>query len=921
MAYRIESIFALLDQATGPARRIKAALDALDKSGKSRIKITEETTKATSRMFRITEDQARQALQWGQRIQTGQERIRHAHEQVASGVARASRAYGDLHGVMGRVFNLQNALIAGAAVVGTGLLGKSVLDNIGFMEQQRIAMTTILKDSGKADFTMRAAIRFADVTPFDTKDVLTSTKRALAMGFSRAEMGPLFQGTGNAAAAMGLSSADWTHMLTIFGQIRNAGQLYAQDAMQLTSLNLPVWRVLAKDLNKTVPEIKKMAENGKIGGDYVIKTLLRFFNSEYRGAMDRQSKSLFGLTSTLRSRMDSIWAGLEGNGALKPLNNFLMNLVQLSDFTKSPGSLIAKGFSAGMQNILESIFGPLDQLTKGVDGKLRMKRLIEDFQDFTVKLKTYVPIVKRNIRDFWEAFKAPFVEIKAFLQPVLGVVDQFSQSVTGSKVNWAKVAGGAAAFLLLAFSIRTVNGLLFGLPGLLLKSLSRGALVQFGGLGIRAATALKGGLLRAAGRSNFWAEIMTNPGGKLRGLGVAMWTSVKSGFGMMKTGFTTLFPGLAALGGRLATWAAGMKARLVGLWGSVLTGLRGLGGRVLGFFAALGARLFAPFRAVFARFAGGAALKMLGKGFLILLGPVGAVISAVWMVWDVLKMLWDNSPVFRNGVITIWDGIKQWFSKLPGHISTALGKVAEFMAYWFTKGKQYAVEKLHGIVDWFKNLPQSIATAMKNFSWASVGTAIKNGIKSALGWAGEVWDNIQAGWSKGVNTAEAEAAGAKLSSAAEKGTRTKAEIHSPSKLFSRLGGHVSEGFAAGITAEAGKAVNAMERAVDGTAEAARVAVPVTLAAVGALALAAPAMPAAADRAVAPAGVPVVAMQSAVPAGANPMGITIQNVQINVPAGVQNPERFGQQVARGFKESLAAELEQLALQVGYGGENG
>lgn len=48
----------------------------------------------------------------------------------------------------------------------------------------------------------------------------------------------------------------------------------------------------------------------------------------------------------------------------------------------------------------------------------------------------------------------------------------------------------------------------------------------------------------------------------------------------------------------------------------------------------------------------------LGKRFLGLLGPIGLVISIVWLLVDAVKYAWNNFEWFRNGVTAVWDWIK-----------------------------------------------------------------------------------------------------------------------------------------------------------------------------------------------------------------------------------------------------------------------
>lgn len=56
------------------------------------------------------------------------------------------------------------------------------------------------------------------------------------------------------------------------------------------------------------------------------------------------------------------------------------------------------------------------------------------------------------------------------------------------------------------------------------------------------------------------------------------------------------------------------------------------------------------------KLAGG--LRFLGKRAVMLLGPVGAVVGGLWLLYDVFKFAYDNSETFRKGVDKLWESIK-----------------------------------------------------------------------------------------------------------------------------------------------------------------------------------------------------------------------------------------------------------------------
>ena len=76
--------------------------------------------------------------------------------------------------------------------------------------------------------------------------------------------------------------------------------------------------------------------------------------------------------------------------------------------------------------------------------------------------------------------------------------------------------------------------------------------------------------------------------------------------------------------------------------------------------------------------------KIAGKSILAVLGPVGAVIGVLWLLWDVISWLWQNVEPFRNFMTGIWDWIVQaWSASIDWIINSAVPwVVGAFQAIW-----------------------------------------------------------------------------------------------------------------------------------------------------------------------------------------------------------------------------------------------
>src|SRR5690606_24892044 len=106
---------------------------------------------------------------------------------------------------------------------------------------------------------------FAKATPFELENVVVGVWNLLSMGFAAEEVIPTLTSLGNAAAALGLSSAQVERLAFVFGQMRALGKVMQQDLLQLASagINLgQVFEVMSEQTGKSVAELKEMQSQG-----------------------------------------------------------------------------------------------------------------------------------------------------------------------------------------------------------------------------------------------------------------------------------------------------------------------------------------------------------------------------------------------------------------------------------------------------------------------------------------------------------------------------------------------------------------------------------------------------------------------------------------------------------------------------------
>lgn len=209
-------------------------------------------------------------------------------------------------------FSTMGKYLAGG-VIATGIyqIGKAALTASAQMEQNRVAFTTMLGSAEKANQLLKDMTAFAASTPFELPEIVNAGKQMLAFGFGADEVIKNLRMLGDVSAGLSVPVGD---MVYLFGQIKTQGRAMTQDLMQFANRGVPIFDELAKVLGVTNGQVKKFAEDGKIGFKDIEKVFqnLTKEGSKFGGLMEAQSKTLGGQWSNFNDSLGQT-AVLMGN--------------------------------------------------------------------------------------------------------------------------------------------------------------------------------------------------------------------------------------------------------------------------------------------------------------------------------------------------------------------------------------------------------------------------------------------------------------------------------------------------------------------------------------------------------------------------------------------------------------------------------
>lgn len=190
---------------------------------------------------------------------------------------------------------------AGFTVAYTAVRGFfSSLNSASKLEQLNISFEVFLGSAEKAKQVVAELRKFADLTPFETEPVNNAGRALLAFGFSAEELIPTLTKIGDVASGTG---KDFNELALIYGKAKAQGLIQGEELNQLAEAGIPIYAELAKVLDTDESKIRKLGEQGRIQFSDLerVFTNLTSEGGRFAGLMERQSKSLDGLFSTLAS--------------------------------------------------------------------------------------------------------------------------------------------------------------------------------------------------------------------------------------------------------------------------------------------------------------------------------------------------------------------------------------------------------------------------------------------------------------------------------------------------------------------------------------------------------------------------------------------------------------------------------------------
>jgi len=246
-------------------------------------------------------------------------------------------------------------LLGGLTALAVGM-GAAALKGVvlaASMEQSKVAFGTLLGSAEKADKMLKDLWDFAARTPFEFEGLQNSARMLLAFGFEADRIIPMMTGIGNAVSGLGGGAFEIDRVTRALGQMSAKGKISSQEMMQLAELGIPAWDMLAKVLGVSIPEAMKMVEKGAVPAGKAITGFIDEFNVRFPDMMDKQSKTILGMWSTIKDNVA---------GSLRVIGGEIITTFKISEkmeaFIAALGKIASLLQEKGLKGALAEWFPP-----------------------------------------------------------------------------------------------------------------------------------------------------------------------------------------------------------------------------------------------------------------------------------------------------------------------------------------------------------------------------------------------------------------------------------------------------------------------------------------------------------------------------------------------------------------------------------
>ena len=665
------------------------------------------------------------------------------------------------------VKNIMSKVTSPLALLGAGAgLGAGIffpLKLAGEMEQAGIAMEFFTESAAKGQKFLKELQTFAAKTPFEFPDVRDAAvglmpiyKQMYGVDEAMKQTMRTIAAFGDAAGLTGAGIQGMNLALLGFRQIGTIGKLSMEELRQVTENLMIPMNIILDELGLTGDALDNLAKEG-IEAKVAMEAIVRALEKHFSGGMEKMSRSLLGLTSTIKDTATlTVWHF--GAGMAEPVRRILLDVVGLTDetggkFEEFQRRLERAGEQVGLK--FEQMYGRLKEFWASISADPEFQKL--DFGDKII----YVLNLALDEVSAWldseggmklqETFtKLGEIGAKAWIAGLKGAFKGAVSSAAHGNLVGAGAMLGLASMLGGGLVLRGAWGLgkgLFGAGKWALGKLGLGS-ASATAAGVAAETtatagraSIAGRVLPILGRARPWLGRIGLPiGAGLEAINIARAedkrTAVISGTGRI-AGMIAGGKAGAAVGGAVGGLFGGVGAAPGAAIGGILGGIGGLFG---------GEKLAEKINAWLDK----VDFKALKEKALLMWDDVGQKASDTWenvTAWA--SGAWEEA---RESASSAWNWIKENFTlesiaEKAGYVVGYLESTIFSGEWWgrqWDEVKNWASEKWASMVEVYESAKATImSTIFSSEWWLEKWENVKAWAADKWAAMSEVWENTK----------------------------------------------------------------------------------------------------------------------------------------------------------------------------------
>lgn len=337
---------------------------------------------------------------------------RKANEAVATSLTTLRKRGEDVSKSFGRVKDSLWSIgkVGLGALAAAGFAFKGFIDTAAEFESLRTQLESIEGSSAKAEKSMAWIRQFAKDTPGSVSGVTEAFVMMRNYGID--PMNGSMQAVMDTTSKLGFSQDRLTGITRALGQMQSKGRIKAEEMEQLNERSVGGWKLLAGAMGKTVAEVMKLGEAGKLG-EKEIALLIKAMGKASAGSSEKAMHTWAGTVARLGDTWEQFKLSVMASGPFEKLKNRLVGVLDQIDRMEKDGSL--KKFAADVGKQITEVIDWFESAAKNAAAVVKAVGGVGNAMSIVAAMFAVKPVwqVARLIRDIFRATSATWAYVAA----------------------------------------------------------------------------------------------------------------------------------------------------------------------------------------------------------------------------------------------------------------------------------------------------------------------------------------------------------------------------------------------------------------------------------------------------------------------------------------------------------------------------